>query len=89
MPKPTPIWTTPRAIAAELSCDVSKPLGWINRGELPAFNLSERIGERPRYKVRMEDWQDFLQRRRVQPPAPRQRRRRKQGPQGSFVPEYV
>jgi hypothetical protein len=83
----TPAWTTPRAIAAETGKNISVVLGWIHRAELPAFNLAERVGQRPRYKVRVEDWEAFLRRRQVQPPAPRQQRRRRV--QRSVIPEYV
>ncbi len=79
-------WTTPRAIAAEIGKDVSVVLAWIHRTELPAFDLSERQGERSRFKVRVSDWEAFLRRRQVQPPAPRQRRKR--SPR-TAVPTYV
>jgi hypothetical protein len=80
-------WMTPPAIAAEIGKDISVVLGWIHRAELPAFNLAERPGQRPRFKVKVEDWQAFLRRRQVQPPIPRQRRRRRV--QDSSLPEYV
>lgn len=82
-------WLSPPEIANELGCDVSKVLTWIRRAELPAFDLSERKGERPRYKVRAEDWAEFLRHRRVQPPTLRQKRRRKVRQEDSCVPEYV
>ena len=81
-------WLTPPQIAADTGKDVKAVHDWIRRGELLAFNLAERVGERPRYKVRVEDWQAFLRRRQVQPPVPRQQRRRKSRPREG-VPQYV
>lgn len=82
-------WLTPRAIAAETGKDISVVLGWIHRAELPAFNLAERPNDRPRYKIRCEDWEAFLIRRQVQPPAPRQPRRKRRSDQDAATPQYV
>jgi len=79
-------WRTPPQLAAELGCDVSKVLGWIHRGELRAFDLSERKGERARFKILADDWAEFLRRRQVSPPVPRQRRRKRIT---SSIPQYV
>jgi hypothetical protein len=37
-------------------------------------------GNRPRYRVSPDDFEDFLRRREVQPPPPMQRRRRRRQP---------
>jgi excisionase family DNA binding protein len=50
---PRPEWLTPPEIAKELRCRTSKPIRWIEAGELPAVNVSE--GARPRYRVRRAD----------------------------------
>src|SRR5262245_24685245 len=65
LPMPDPAWTSPRAISVEIGKDISTVLAWIHNGELAAFNLAERVGERPRYKIRIEDWETFLQKRMV------------------------
>ena len=75
-------WLTPPEIAKELRCRTSKPLRWIEDGELPAVNVSS--GTRPRYRVRREDLDAFLQRRAVVPVATPPVRKQKRE-----VPHYV
>jgi excisionase family DNA binding protein len=77
-------WLTPPQIAALLGIAVEKPLAWIRAGELPACDLSEKQGGRPRWRIDPADLQTFLSRRRNQAPAPRAKRRRVDD-----VPDYV
>jgi len=84
MTRPTE-WLTPPQIAKELQIRQSKPLGWIKSGRLPAINLSE--GQRPRYRVRREDLDDFLLGKTVVPQGKVTRRRRQEKPDGWV--EYV
>jgi excisionase family DNA binding protein len=80
---PRSAWMTPPEIAKELRCRTSKPIRWIEAGELPAVNVSE--GTRPRYRVRRADLEAFLERRAVVPtPKPIRRERR-----DASIPRYV
>ncbi len=74
-------YLTPPMIAARLRVSSQKVLGWIRRGELRAFNLSD--SHRPLYRVNPDDFDAFLEQREVQPPAPAERRRRRdRAPEG-------
>ena len=46
-----PRFITPIAAARLLGVRDSKVFRWIRSGELPAINLAERQGKRPRYKI--------------------------------------
>jgi excisionase family DNA binding protein len=78
-------WLTPPMIAKELQIRQSKPIGWIKSGRLPAVNLSE--GQRPRYRVRRADLDEFLLGKAVIPQSRPARRQRRELPEG-YV-EYV
>jgi excisionase family DNA binding protein len=67
---------TPPAVARQLRVHPEKVRAWILRGELSAFNLADRIGGRPRWRISEADLADFL-RRRAASPGPRIRRRRR------------
>ncbi len=69
---------TPPKAAKEAGVHPGKIIGWIQRGELIAINLADQLGRRPRYRIRREDWDDFLRRREVKP---RPRPTRKPKPQ--------
>lgn len=68
-------WLTPPQIAKELHIRDSKVAVWIARGELVAVNVAERPNSRPRWRVKRQDLDDFLQRRQSQTPPPRPIRR--------------
>jgi hypothetical protein len=42
-------------VALELGVSPRKVRGWIDSGELLAFDLVSRPGQRPRYRIRTED----------------------------------
>ena len=74
-------WLTPAEIAKELRIRESKPVGWIKSGRLPAVNLSE--GQRPRYRVRRADLDQFLAGAAVVPVVRTERRQKR------TIPSYV
>jgi excisionase family DNA binding protein len=72
-------WLTPPEVAAELGIEPGKVIAWIHSGELPASDITEKRGERPRWRIRRTDLDDFLRRRQVHqpsesPPNPARRR---------------
>jgi excisionase family DNA binding protein len=75
-------YLTPPEIASVLRCRQSKVLAWIRSGRLAAVNLSE--GQRPRYRVRRADLDEFLAGKAVSPVVPRPTRRVRQS-----IPSYV
>jgi hypothetical protein len=79
-------WLTPPEIADRIGIDVGKVLTWIRRGELAAYDLSEKPGGRPRYRIDPLEFAAFLPRRQVKPPTPRQRRCKSERPD---TPQYV
>jgi excisionase family DNA binding protein len=76
----TTAWLTPPQIAKELHIRDSKVAVWIARGELVAVNVAERPDSRPRWRVKRQDLDDFLQRRQSQAPPPKPIRRRRRDP---------
>lgn len=68
-------YLTPPAVAELIGIDPAQVRGWIERGELLAFNLAERSGGRPRFKIDPIKLQAFLARRRVGPVSKTRRRR--------------
>jgi hypothetical protein len=80
-----PRWLSPPEIAAEKGVDVAKVLSWLKSGELVGYDLSERKGKRPRYKINPADLEAFLRRRQVQPPLPRPPKTKRL----AQVPSYV
>ena len=64
---------TPPKLARMAGVSPDKILEWIADGSLKAVNLSQ--SSRPRWKVRLADWETFLDGRSNQPKATRRRRR--------------
>lgn len=56
-------WLSPPALARRARINVEKILHWIATGELTAIDLSTDRAQRPRWKIRPEDWEEFCQRR--------------------------
>jgi excisionase family DNA binding protein len=69
---------TPPELAERLKVHPEKIRRWIERGELAAVNVADRIGGRPRWRITAEALEDFLRRRATPGPGPRIRRRRRQ-----------
>ena len=66
-------YLSPPKVADILGCGTEKILAFIDRGELRAINTS--LGNRPRWKIRPEDFDAFCESRASQkPPAPTKRR---------------
>jgi excisionase family DNA binding protein len=67
---------TPKEISTLLRVKLDTVLAWIHRGELPAFNVAKRPSTRPRYRVRVSDFDAFLEKRaaKVAVPCPHHRR---------------
>ena len=70
-------WLSPPQIAELLGVAHLKILRFIRNGELRAFDLSSRRGERPRWKISPSDLESFLARRAATPPPTPVRRKRK------------
>lgn len=68
---------TPPQVAEMLGVDPCTVREWIRSGELPGVNLASDTATRPRFRVRPEDLDAFLERRSVSPPPEPRRRRRK------------
>lgn len=69
---------TPPQLAEQWGVSPDKIIGWIRSGELRAIDISTKRGSpRPRYLVDRRDIEAFELARAVIPPAPRQRRRRR------------
>jgi excisionase family DNA binding protein len=77
---------TPPEVANRLGVEPAKVISWIKRGELVAVDLVERTGGRPRYRIRREALEQFLERRSTKPPEPAPVRKRK--PADGFVRRY-
>lgn len=77
-------YLTPPMIAARLRVSSQKVLGWIRRGELRAFNVSD--SHCPRYRVNPDDFDACLHGREVSPPLPRTQRRRPRSPEPESGP---
>ncbi len=52
-------------------------LGWINRGELRAINVSRKVGVRPKWRITHDALTAFELLRTAQPPEPRTTRKRR------------
>ncbi len=50
-----PVHHTPSDIATSLGINVSKVLGLIHSGELPAINVAKRTGGQPRWRISADD----------------------------------
>lgn len=58
-PRIQPPYTVPE-IAALLRVRHMKVLAWIHSGQLKAFNVAEKQGGRPRYRIHRQDFDDFV-----------------------------
>ena len=58
---------TPSQLAKQENIGRSRIMSWIRSGELVAFDIGD--GDKPRYRIDLEAWQDFQQRRQVKPVA--------------------
>jgi excisionase family DNA binding protein len=66
---------TPPEIAKLLRVSFETVIGWVRSAELRAVNVGSGL-KRARYRISRESLDEFLRLREVQPPAPRQTRRR-------------
>jgi excisionase family DNA binding protein len=74
-----PARLTTREAGERLAVNPEKILGWIKSGELPAINVAQKAGGRPRYRIDSADLAVFEERRRVRVgKTTAQRRRRHQ-----------
>jgi Helix-turn-helix domain len=70
-------WLTPPQLAAECGLEAQKICDWIAAGELIAVNVAQKTGGRPRWRIRVADWEAFLaSRQNVKPPRERARKRK-------------
>lgn len=76
---------TPPEVARLLRVRREKVLYWVRRGELPASDLSERRGGRPRFRIARDDLDAFLERRQVPVKSKTTRRRRKRTRKDHFA----
>ena len=76
-----PAYLTPPEIAKSLRVSESKVAAWIRSGRMRAYNVSE--GTRPKYRIRADDLESFLDGRTVTPPTRPTRRERRD------IPQYV
>lgn len=65
-----------REVAESLAVKMDCVLGWVRSGELPATNVAQKAGGRPRWRVDPADLQAFLDRRRNGSKATPTRRKR-------------
>ena len=66
-------YLTPPRVAEILGCGTEKILAFIERGELRAINTS--LGDRPRWKIKPDDFDAFCESRASQKPQAAQKRR--------------
>lgn len=67
---------TPPQVAKLLLVKPGKVVGWIDSGELEAFNVANAGSKRPRWRITQEALDDFLRRRASRPASPKPARRR-------------
>lgn len=67
-PAPVPPLTVPE-IARLLRVRQTKVLSWIHAGRLKAFNVTEKEGGRPKFRVNRADLDDFMRLREAAQPA--------------------
>lgn len=72
-----------QAVAEQLGVTKRTVRTWIDDGELRAVDCSIKPGSKPRYRVRPEDLERFLERRATMPAVKATRRR-----QMAEVPDY-
>lgn len=80
-----PVFHKIQAVARMFGCDDGKVLHFIKSGQLVGTNIAEDSGGRPRWRIRQDHLEQFLQRRQSQPPAPVVKR---QKPSGGLVRKY-
>jgi excisionase family DNA binding protein len=68
-------------VAEMLSVTPDKVTDWIADGSLAAVNVARHSGGKARWRIAAADLEDFLRRRRTQPPAPAPRGKRRTDPQ--------
>jgi excisionase family DNA binding protein len=78
---------TPPVLAKALGVHPGKVRAWIESGELEAVNLATSRCGRPRYRVRQDAVDTFLERRKVIPRPVAPRRQRGKDPDG-FIRYY-
>lgn len=64
---------TPPRVAKQLGVDPATVIGWIRSGQLKAANVGKG-GQRPRYRIRPSDLDQFLKSRQPQPVMTKKRR---------------
>ena len=69
---------TPKEVAELCRVTVDKVTDWIHDGSLTAVNVARHTGGKARWRISTADLEDFLRRRRSQPPAPSTRRKKRQ-----------
>ena len=67
---------TPPQLAKLKGIESEKILAWIRSGELRAVNLATRPTGRPRWRIKVEDWLAFEERRAAKSPTKVSRRPR-------------
>jgi excisionase family DNA binding protein len=68
---------SPKQVAQRLGCSLDHALDLIHTRRLPAMNISKDVKSlRPRFRVKVEDLQRFIESRMVRPPAKKLPRRR-------------
>jgi hypothetical protein len=75
---------TTTAVAEQCSVSVDKVLFWITSKQLPAINLTERVGKQARWRIDPADLAAFLNRRKTQ-----QKQAAEPRPGRLFIPRIV
>ncbi len=68
---------TPAEVGRRLGVSLRKVLFWVYAGEIRAINLTQKLGGQPRFKIALEDVEDFERRRTFVPATPIPKRRKK------------
>ena len=79
---PAAEFLTAPQIAESLGVNPHKVILWIARGELLAIDISQTRAKMPRWRIRREDFDAFLERRTSSPTPKTVRRRRKRNADG-------
>ncbi len=75
---------TPPQVARILQVKSDTVRTWIRSGELRGFNVAAPSAQRPRFRVRDEDLQEFMERRELKPAQKSRRRARRSAPSGRY-----
>ena len=86
MPATVSKMLTPPEAAKRLGVSPQTVIWWIRAGELPAINIGRRSARRPRFRITEDDFERFLEGRRVQPATKPARRRR--AARSQSIPDY-